>query len=70
MAAELSAELRQWNDPQAKQWSATLQPLETEAASRIKTWLPKLHYPIRIGEHDQTAFSFGLIWDWAGVGRR
>jgi hypothetical protein len=63
----LSAELREWNDPQAKQWSATLQPLETEAASRIKTWLPKLHYPIRIGEHDQTAFSFGLIWDWAGA---
>jgi hypothetical protein len=64
---QLSAELREWNDPQAKQWSATLQPLEAEAASRIKSWLPKLHYPIRVGEHDQTAFSFGLIWDWAGV---
>jgi hypothetical protein len=64
---QLAAELREWNDPQAKQWSATLAPLETEAAVRIKSWLPKLHYPIRIGEHDQTAFSFGLIWDWAGV---
>jgi len=64
---KLSAELRQWNDPQAQEWSATLRPLETEAASRIKSWLPKLHYPIRIGEHDQTAFSFGLIWDWAGI---
>ena len=64
---QLAAELREWSDPQAKQWSATLAPLETEAASRIKSWLPKLHYPIRIGEHDQTAFSFGLIWDWAGV---
>jgi hypothetical protein len=21
----------------------------------------------RSGEHDQTAFSFGLIWDWAGA---
>jgi Protein of unknown function (DUF2891) len=64
---QLAAELREWNDPQAKQWSSTLQPLETEAAARIKSWLPKLHYPIRIGEHDQTAFSFGLIWDWAGI---
>lgn len=64
---QLSAELRQWNDPQAKQWADTLRPLEAEAAARIKNWLPKLHYPIRIGEHDQTAFSFGLIWDWAGV---
>ena len=64
---QLSSELRQWNDPQAKQWSTTLQPLETEAATHLKSWLPKLHYPIRIGEHDQTAFSFGLVWDWAGV---
>jgi len=64
---KLSAELRQWNDPQAQQWSATLKPLETEAAARLKAWLPKLRYPIRIGEHDQTAFSFGLMWDWAGV---
>jgi hypothetical protein len=64
---KLAAELREWNDPQGQQWSATLQPLETEAAARLKSWLPKLHYPIRIGEHDQTAFSFGLIWDWAGA---
>ena len=63
----LSAELRQWNDPQAKQWLSALLPLETEAAAHLKSWLPKLHYPIRIGEHDQTAFSFGLVWDWAGV---
>ena len=64
---QLSAELRQWQDPQAQQWLTTLQPLETAAAGRLKSWLPKLHYPIRIGEHEQTAFSFGLVWDWAGV---
>jgi hypothetical protein len=64
---QLSAELREWNDPQAQRWAAALRPLESESAARLKRWLPKLHYPIRIGEHDQTAFSFGLIWDWAGV---
>ncbi len=64
---QLAAELRAWDDPQARTWSAALQPLETEAAVRISAWLPKLHYPIRIGEHDQTAFAFGLIWDWAGI---
>jgi hypothetical protein len=64
---QLSAELRSWDDPQAREWSGTLKPLEAEAAARLKAWIPKLHYPIRIGEHDQTAFSFGLIWDWAGV---
>ncbi|MGB6307879.1 MAG: DUF2891 domain-containing protein [Steroidobacteraceae bacterium] len=64
---QLSAELRSWDDPQAREWAGVLRPLETEVASRLKSWIPKLHYPIRIGEHDQTAFSFGLIWDWAGV---
>jgi hypothetical protein len=64
---QLAAELRRSQDPRAQQWQATLQPLENEAARRVKTWLPKLRYPIRVGEHDQTAFSFGLIWDWATV---
>jgi hypothetical protein len=64
---QLSAELRGWDDPQAREWASVLRPLEGEAAARLKRWVPKLHYPIRIGEHDQTAFSFGLIWDWAGV---
>ncbi|HLN48132.1 MAG TPA: DUF2891 domain-containing protein [Steroidobacteraceae bacterium] len=64
---QLCAELRAWDDPQARRWSNELKPLETEAAARLKKWVPKLHYPIRIGEHDQTAFSFGLVWDWAGV---
>ena len=64
---QLSAELRSWKDPQAQEWASNLAPLEMEAAARIKRWLPDLYYPIRVGEHDQTAFSFGLIWDWAGV---
>jgi hypothetical protein len=62
---QLAAELRAWNDPQARVWSKALAPLESEAAARLKQWLPNLRYPIREGEHDQTAFSFGLVWDWA-----
>ncbi len=64
---QLSAELRSWDDGQARQWAAAVEPLEMLAASKLKSWLPKLHYPIRIGEHDQTAFSFGLMWDWARI---
>lgn len=64
---QLSAELRSWKDPQGQEWARNLAPLEAEAAARIKRWLPDLYYPIREGEHDQTAFSFGLMWDWAGV---
>jgi hypothetical protein len=62
---QLAAELREWQDPQAQQWATVLRPLETAAAARLKAWLPKLSRPIRIGEHDQTAFAFGLVLDWA-----
>jgi hypothetical protein len=61
----LATELRSWNDPEAQQWSRNLQPLEIESAQRLMAWLPKLRYPIRVGEHSQTAFAFGLIEDWA-----
>jgi hypothetical protein len=64
---QLAAELRSWPDPDAARWAASLLPLELEAAARIRSWLPKLHYPIRIGEHAQTAFAFGLIRDWSVV---
>ncbi len=63
----LALELRTWDDPQAKQWSQALAPLEAEAAQRLRNWLPKLRYPIRVGEHSQTAFAFGLVHDWARV---
>ncbi len=62
---QLCAELRQWDDPEARQWAAALRPLETEAAARFRSWLPKLTYPIRTGEHSQTAFALGLVLDWA-----
>lgn len=63
---QLAAELRAWDDPDARRWLAALAPLEAEVARRLKSWIPKLHYPIRVGEHDQSAFAFGLAWDWAG----
>jgi hypothetical protein len=62
---QLGAELREWHDGQAQQWAEALHPLERAAAARIADWLPKLSRPIRIGEHDQTAFAFGLVLDWA-----
>ena len=62
---QLAAELHEWDDPQARQWSANLKPVETAALERLKTWLPKLSHPIRIGEHNQTAFGMGLMLDYA-----
>jgi len=62
---QLGAELREWPDEEARAWSAMLEPLERQAARRLTEWLPKLSHPIRIGEHDQTAFALGLALDWA-----
>src|SRR5438874_11924230 len=62
---QLCAELREWDDPQAREMSANLRPLEEVAVERLKTWLPKLSHPVRIGEHDQTAFGLGLMLDYA-----
>ena len=63
---QLAAELREWRDDgRAARWQAALEPLERETAQRLKDWLPKLTHPIRVGEHSQTAFAFGLMLDWA-----
>ena len=62
---QLCAELREWDDPQAREMMANLRPLEEAAVERLKTWLPKLSHPVRIGEHDQTAFGLGLMLDYA-----
>ncbi|MCA2981985.1 MAG: DUF2891 domain-containing protein [Myxococcaceae bacterium] len=62
---QLGTELREWDDADAKRWAAALAPLEAVAVKRLMAWLPKLSRPIRVGEHDQTAFAFGLLLDWA-----
>lgn len=49
----------------AKEMAANLHPLETVVLERLNNWLPKLSHPVRIGEHDQTAFALGLILDYA-----
>ena len=62
---QLCAELREWKDPQAREMLANLKPLEDAVVERLTNWLPKLSHPIRIGEHNQTAFALGLIMGYA-----
>jgi hypothetical protein len=62
---QLAAELREWDDPQAREMAANLLPLEKVVLERLNNWLPKLSHPVRIGEHDQTAFALGLMFDYA-----
>ena len=44
-----------------------MKPLEDAAVERLRVWLPKLSYPVRSGEHSQTAFGLGLMID-SGAG--
>ncbi|WP_371396048.1 DUF2891 domain-containing protein [Fretibacter rubidus] len=68
---QLTAELREVSAsdsslaPQAKIWLDRLMPLERDIADSLNEWLPKLAYPIRLGTHNQSAFAFGLMLDWA-----
>jgi Protein of unknown function (DUF2891) len=62
---QLAAELRAWNDPDGDQWSAALAPLAGLVEQRLRQWLGKLSHPVRSGEHSQSAFSFGLMLDYA-----
>lgn len=68
---QLTAELRDIGTgqgekaEQAKIWLDRLLPLESLIVGNIKGWVPKLAYPIRLGTHNQSAFSFGLFLDWA-----
>ncbi len=64
---QLGAELRGWPDPIAGAWVRALEPLESLAAQRMGEWLPKLRWPVRSGEHSQTAFALGLTLDWARI---
>lgn len=62
---QLTMECREWDDPDSQSWAEMLYPLESLVWERFSDWLPKLTHPVRSGEHSQTAFALGLVWDWA-----
>jgi hypothetical protein len=66
---QLVLELEESDDPQLTEWRETLRPLEQQIVGEVMGWLPRLSYPIRLGTHNQTAFAFGMMLDYArGVG--
>ncbi|MBD0849683.1 DUF2891 domain-containing protein [Maribacter arenosus] len=62
---KLAEELHTWDDPMAKELDANLQPLVEIIIKGYIDFLPKLNYPIRVGEHSNTAFGMSLAWDYA-----
>ncbi|WP_203292801.1 DUF2891 domain-containing protein [Luteirhabdus pelagi] len=62
---KLSEALYTWDDPLGKELYNTLQPLTDEIVSKNVEFLPKLVYPIRVGEHTNTAFGLTFAYDYA-----
>ena len=62
---QLAKELHEWNGSQAIKLARNLAPLEQSVKLGLSEWLEKLPYPVRTGEHNQTAFSMGLMIDYS-----
>ena len=62
---KLAEELHTWDDPLARELETNLQPLTDLVVERFLEFLPKLVYPIRVGEHTNTAFGLTFAWDYA-----
>jgi hypothetical protein len=62
---KLAEELHTFDDPLARELENNLQPLTDLIVQRYLEFLPKLLYPIRVGEHSNTAFGLCFAWDYA-----
>lgn len=62
---KLQEALHTWQHPDAQMLAKTLQPLSNLIVERYKEFLPKLVYPIRTGEHPNTAFGLSFAYDYA-----
>jgi hypothetical protein len=68
---KLAEELHTWDDSTARTLENNLQPLTDFIANKYIEFLPKLNYPIRVGEHPNTAFGLSFAWDYAvAVGKQ
>lgn len=62
---KLAEELKTWDDPLGQELAQNLQPLTDLVVKRYIEFLPKLNYPIRVGEHTNTAFGLSFAYDYA-----
>jgi hypothetical protein len=61
----LEQELLQWDDPLGRDLGANLAPLARQLSGMFIDYLPKMNYPVRVGEHSNLAFGLRLAWDYA-----
>ncbi len=62
---KLQQELDTWDHPEAKTWAKNLQPYTDSLCTKLELFLPKLVYPIRSGDHINTAFGLAFAFDYA-----
>lgn len=62
---KLAETLKTWDDPLANELDQNLQPLTDYIVNQFSEFLPKLNYPIRVGEHTNTAFALSFALDYA-----
>ena len=64
---KLAEELHTWDNEIARKLEENLQPLTDLIIEKYIDFLPKLVYPIRVGEHTNTAFGLTFAWDYANT---
>lgn len=64
---KLAEEIETWNDPLADELGKNLAPLTDLIVKKYIEFLPKLNYPIRVGEHNNTAFGLSFAYDYANA---
>jgi len=61
---KLQAELEKNAQATGSSWAATLRPLSSHVASLLDGFLPRLVYPVRVGEHSNSAFGLAMALDY------
>jgi Protein of unknown function (DUF2891) len=62
---KLQMELNTSQDTMLQTWGESLQPLSDRLVKEFEKFLPKLTYPLRSGEHVNTAFALTIAYDYA-----
>merc|ERR1719228_1165579 len=62
---KLQEELEKSSLETGSKWNTILRPLTDHVVATWKSFLPKLVYPVRVGEHANTAFGLSLALDYS-----
>lgn len=64
---KLYAELKTWEDPQAKAWAENMAPLALQVSKKLTEYFDDLVLPVRAGVHPNTANDVNVLLDYTDV---